>query len=308
MPSQVYDHIVRQFLQEEEGVIVYLSDDTVFTRALRNIVSRVIGFKGDVLFPFSGTKPAMDKCLELRDNRVPCVIFIERMLNDRPTTDFVISLKREFPEVRMIMLTWEATQEAVAYLFELGVSRVLVKPASANKVIEELARAIRPPGELKKLMNRCAEFLGNGDFDEALEVTDRILLLKPDSARGLAMRGDALMGIGETDKAVQSYMAAHESKPIFMAPLVKLAAAFKDMEDERALTYMKQLDEISPLNPERKIEIAEQHLLRNEPEEAEAYLDKGVELAERETLCMVVDITKRIEDAVSAVAPRLAIK
>lgn len=308
MPGEIYDTIVRRFLEEEDGVIVYLSDDGVFTRALRNIVSRIIGFKGDVLFPFTTPGAAMAKCLELRDNDIPCVIFIERLLDNRPTTDFVISLKREFPGVRMIILTWKATQETVAYLFELGVSRVLVKPASANKVIQELAVTISPPSELKNLMDKCQEFLENRDFDEALEVTDRILLLKPDSARGLTMRGDALMGINEADKAVQSYMAAHESKPIFMAPLVKLAAALKDMDDERALSYMKVLDEISPLNPERKIEIAEQHLRRNETEAAEAYLDQSVEAAERETLSMVGDLTERIVDAVSSVAPNLAVK
>ena len=49
MASHQYDQIVRTFL--ETGAIVYLSDDTVFIRALRNIVNRVIGFKGDALFP-----------------------------------------------------------------------------------------------------------------------------------------------------------------------------------------------------------------------------------------------------------------
>jgi len=308
MVGQYFDKVVRDFIEGGEGVIVYLSDDAVFTRALRNIVSRIIGLKGEILFPFIAMPAAMEKCLELRDKDIPCVVFIERMLNDRPTTDFIITLKREFPDVKMIVLTWKATQETVAYFFELGVSRVLVKPASANKVIEELASAIDPPAALKKQMSRCAELLGNGDFDEALEVTDRILILKPDSARGLAMRGDALMGIGETDKAAQSYMAAHESKPIFMAPLIKLAETFKEMDDERALDYMKELDEISPLNPERKIEIAEQHLRRNEHEQAEAYLDKGVEMAERETSSMVADLTERIVDAVSTVAPHLAVK
>jgi len=308
MAGERFDKIVRDFIEEEEGVIVYLSDDAVFTRALRNIVSRIIGLKGEVLLPFTSTSNAMAKCLALRDDNTPCVVFIERMLNERPSTDFIINLKREFPDVKMIVLTWEATQETVAYFFELGVSRVLVKPASANKVIEELASCIDPPTELKKQISRCAEFLASGDFDEALEVTDRILILKPDSALGLSMRGDALMGIGESDKAAQSYMAAHESKPIFMAPLIKLAEAFKEMDDERALAYMKELDEISPLNPERKIEIAEQHLRRNEPEQAEIYLDKGVEVAEREASSMVGDLTERIVDAVSTVAPNLAVK
>lgn len=308
MASKAHDHIISRFLEENGGVIVYLSDDSTFTRVLRNIVSRDIGFKGESVFPFTQQGRAREKCMELRDNNVPTVIFIERMLNDRPTTDFIINLKQEFPDVSMIVLTWEATQETVAYFFELGVSRVLVKPASANKVIEELAVTINPPGELKKQMNRCARFLENGDFDEALEVTDRILLLTPDSAQGLTMRGDALMGIGETDKAVQSYMAAHEAKPIFMAPLTKLAEAFKGMADERALAYMKTLDEISPLNPERKLEIAEQHLMRNETDEAEAYLDQGMDVAERETMSMVGDLTERIADAVSGIAPQLAVK
>lgn len=303
-----YDQTVRHFFEGREGVIVYLSDDTTFTRALRNIVTRVIGFKGDVVFPYGGVGPALNKCIELRDSDIPTIVFIERTLDSHPTTDFLITLKREFPDVHVIMLTWEATPENVAYFFELGVSRVLVKPASADKVIQEMALAIRPPGDFKKQMDRCAALLEAEDYDEALEVTDRILLLKPDSARGLAMRGDALMGIGETDKAVQSYLAAHEAKPIFMAPLIKLAEAFKDMEDERAMGYLKTLDDISPLNPERKVDIAEQHLLRNETEEAEAYLDKGVEMAEREILSMVGDLTERIVDAVSTVAPDLAIK
>lgn len=308
MATSIHDNIISRFLEKEGGAIVFLSDDTTFTRVLRNIVSRDIGFKGEALFPFSTPSRAREKILELRDNGVPCVIFVERMLNERPTTDYIIALRKEYAEARIIVLTWEATQETVAYLFELGVSRVLVKPASANKVIEELAAAINPPGELKKQIKRCQAFLENEEYDDALEVTDRILVLMPDSAQGLTMRGDALMGIGETDKAVQSYMAAHEAKPIFMAPLTKLAEAFKTMDDERALEYMKTLDEISPLNPERKIEIAEQHLMRNETEEAEAYLDQGVEAAERETMSMVGDLAERIADAVAGVAPHLAVK
>lgn len=308
MAGQQFDSTVHQFLDVDGGVIVYLSEDQVFTRALRNIVSRVIGLRGDIMFPFARPGPALEKCLELRDNQTPCVLFVERMLDGRPTTDFIIRLKREFPEVTIIVLSWEITQETVAYYFELGVSRVLLKPASANKVIEELAGAITPPTELKRLMARCRSFLESRDFDEALEVTDRILLLRPDSARGLVMRGEALMGIGETDKAVESFMAAHESKPIFMAPLIKLAAAFKDMEDDRALEYLKELDEISPLNPERKIDIAEEHLRKGETDEAEAYLDRSVEVAEREELSMVGDLTERIADAVAGQAPNLAVK
>ncbi len=302
-----YDHIIRQYL-EDGGVVVHLSGDTTFTRVLRSIISRDMGFKGEALFHFTSPNQAMEKCQQLRDDVIPAIIFVARMIEDRPTTDFIIALKREFPAIKIIVPTWEATQETVAYLFEMGVSRVLIKPASADKVIEELAHTINPPSELRRQMNRCRVLLEREDFDEALEVTDRILLLKPNSARGLTMRGDALMGIGETDKAVQSYMTAHESKPIFMAPLIKLAASFKDMEDERALEYMKTLDNISPLNPERKIDIAEQHLRRNETEVAEEYLDKGMEAAERETLSMVGDLTERIVDAVSPQAPALAIK
>lgn len=302
-----FDHIIREFL-EEGGVIVHLTEDLTFTRAIRNMLSRDIGFKGDAMSHYSSSSQAMEKCLKLRDDNTPAVIFVARMIEDHPTTDFIITLKKEFPSIKIIVLTWEATQEAVAYLFELGVSRVLVKPASADKVLAELALTISPPSELKRQVDRCQELLERGDYDEALEVTDRILLLKPDSARGLTMRGDALMGIGETDKAVQAYMTAHEAKPIFMAPLIKLATAFKDMEDERALEYLKTLDAISPLNPERKIDIAEQHLRRNETDQAEEYLDKGVEAAERETLSMVGDLTERIVDAVSTQAPHLAVK
>lgn len=302
-----HEIIINEYL-EAGGIIVHLSEDATFTRTLRSVISRDIGFKGEALFHYTSAAQAQAKCLELRDHGTPTLLFIARILNERPTTDFIISIRKEFPDAKIIVITWEATQEEVAYLFELGVSSVLLKPTSANKIIAELGTTLNPPNELKKQMDRCAKLLARGDFDEALEASDRILMLKPDSARGLTMRGDALMGIDETDKAVQSYMTAHEAKPIFMAPLIKLATAFKDMEDERALEYLKTLDSISPLNPERKLEIAEEHLKRNETEEAEEYLDKGVEAAERETLSMVGDLTERIVDAVSSQAPHLAVK
>jgi tetratricopeptide (TPR) repeat protein len=93
-----------------------------------------------------------------------------------------------------------------------------------------------------------------------------------------------------------------------MAPLIRLAEAFRDMEDERALAYLKELDALSPLNPDRKIDIAEQHLRQGEHEQAERYLDQSVQAAERETRSMVGDLTERIVDAVSGVAPDLAVK
>ena len=308
MPPDSSDKIVRDFIDKDAGVIIYLSDDYVFTRALRNIVSRVIGLRGETLLPFSSTDQALAKCLELRDEQTPCAVFIERMVQGRPSTDFIIQLNREFPEAKMIVLTWEATHETVAYFFELGVSRVLIKPASANKVIEELAAAISPPIELKQQIDHCTELLRNQDYDEALEASDRILMIRPDSAKGLVLRGDALMGVGRTDSAIQCYMAAHEAKPIFMAPLIRLAQAFRDMEDERALAYLKELDDISPLNPERKVDIAEQHLRQGEHEKAEEYLDRGITVAEREASSIVGDLTQRIVDAVSAIAPNLAVK
>lgn len=308
MPPESADSIVRHFIEKNGGVIVYVSDDYGFTRALRNMVSRVIGLRGDALLPFTSLDAAVDKCVELREQDIPFVVFIERMIDNRPSTDFIIRLSRECPEARMIVLTWEATQETVAYFFELGVSRVLVKPASANKVIEELAAAISPPMELRRQMEHCAKLLEARNYAAALTASDRILMIRPDSARGLAMRGDALMGTGRVDSAVQAYMAAHEANPIFMAPLIKLAEAFRDMEDERALAYLKELDAISPLNPERKIDIAEQHLRQGEHEQAERYLDQSVQAAERETRSMVGDLTERIVDAVSGVAPDLAVK
>lgn len=308
MTMKSAESVVRDFFEKDGGIIVYISDDYGFTRALRNVVSRVIGLRGEVLQSYPAVNAAMGKCAELRDQDIPFVVFIERMLDGRPSTDSIIRIRREFPEARMIVLTWEATQETVAYFFELGVSRVLVKPASANKVIEELAGAISPPMELKRRIERCRELLAGRDFEGALEATDRILMVRPDSARALALRGDALMGLGRTDPAVQAYMAAHEANPIFMAPLIKLAEAFRGMEDERALAYLKELDAISPLNPERKIDIAEQHLRQGEHEQAEQYFDLSMRAAERETRSMVGDLTERIVDAVSPVAPDLAVK
>jgi tetratricopeptide (TPR) repeat protein len=207
-----------------------------------------------------------------------------------------------------MLLTWDPTNETVTYMFELGIGGVLVKPASANRVIREMARSIDPPGEFKQLMERCDKQLVAREYDLALKTSDKILFVNPESARGLTLRGEALMGIGKTDQAIRSFMDAHESRPIYLRPLSNLAAAFRKMEDQRALDYLVRLDELSPLNPDRKIEIAQEFLRSNATNEAEAYLDLSVETMEREAASMIGDLTVRIVDAISQVAPDLAVK
>ena len=120
MPGETADTIVRDFIEKDQGVIVYLSDDFGFTRALRNMVSRLIGLRGEVLMPFTTTEAAMRKCTELKDQDIPCVVFIERMINNRPSTDFIIWLSREFPQAKKIVLTWEAHPGDRGLLLRIG--------------------------------------------------------------------------------------------------------------------------------------------------------------------------------------------
>ncbi|WP_243544987.1 tetratricopeptide repeat protein [Pseudodesulfovibrio tunisiensis] len=303
-----HQRLLWDFLENRQGTLVCVSDDATFARSLRNIVTHILGIRRECQFTYQSPQAALERIRQLAAESVPCVALVERMFGASTSTGFVQRLGREHPETCVVLLTWEARSDAVAYLFELGVDNVICKPASADRIIEQLAQCISPPGELKSHMERCRRLIDTDNPDEALEVTDRILMLKPDSARGLCLRADALLAMGETDKAARAYIDAHENNPLYLRPLKKLAGIFKDMDDDKALTYLKELDAISPLNPDRKLEIAEVHLRRDEPEQAEEYLDQSVEMATRENADMLGEVAERIADIVAGEAPALAEK
>jgi tetratricopeptide (TPR) repeat protein len=202
----------------------------------------------------------------------------------------------------------ETKRENIAYFYEIGVNNVISKPASMNNIIEKMAFTIKPQGKLSEYMSLGKRFLAAGKHKEALEVSAKILEIKPDSPAGLMLRGDVFLDAGRREEAVASYMKAHESSRLYLEPLKRLAHAYEGVDDDKYLEYLKKLDRLSPLNTERKTDIGKVHMARKEMDRAEKYFDQAIETATREAMSMVGSVAEQISEAVSQISPQMSEK
>jgi tetratricopeptide (TPR) repeat protein len=308
MAEKKYDSIVYDFFENKNGAVLLLSEDPLFKKMLSSTIFKIIGTKRDCFFAFENVQAGLKKIQECQKSKIECTVFIERILHGRPSTDTIITLKRLLPDLRIIVLVGETKRENIAYFYEIGVNNVISKPASMNNIIEKLAFTIKPQGKLSEYMSLGQRFLAAGKHKEALEVSVKILEIKPDSPAGLMLRGDVFLEIGKREEAVACYMSAHESSRLYLEPLKKLAHAYEGVDDEKHLEYLKKLDRLSPLNTERKTDIGKVHMARNEMERAEKYFDQAIETATREAMSLVGTVAERISEAVGQLSPQMSEK
>lgn len=308
MNTGLYDRIVFDFLDKTEHLLLVASEDPVFIKILRAAINKTVGVKRDCLYIVPDLPTASKGIRDYTDRKTPTILFLERMLRGRPTTEFIANVKNLFPDQKIIVLVSETRKENIAYFYELGVNNVIAKPASTNNVIEKLAFTIKPQGKLSELMDLGKGFLTKGDHKQVLKVAEKILALKPGSPAGLMLRGDAYLEMGRREDAVAAYLEAHESSGLYLEPLKRLANVFKDHDQERYLEYLKKLDKLSPLHTERKCEIGKVHVDKGEINLAEKYFDQAIVAATQEAMNVIGVIAENIADAVGETSPELSEK
>ncbi len=304
----LYDRIVHEYIEKDGGMIVLLSEDQLFQRTLRSTLLKVIGTKRDCLNVTVNPAAAVKAIKQYEKNKVPCTVFVERILGSKPSTDFIIAMKNVLPDLRIIVLVGETRRENIAYFYELGVNNVISKPASANNIIEKMAFTIKPQGKLSELMSQGKLMMIEGDYPGALRVSAKILKIKPNSPAGLMLRGDCYLGMKDRDKAINAYLQAHESSHLYLEPLKKLANVYRGYNEEEYLKYLKKLDRLSPLNTERKCDIGATYVKRKEMSMAEKYFDQAIETATQEAMSMVAGVADRIASTVIETSPGMSEK
>lgn len=308
MADKRYDGILYEYFEKKNGTVVLLSQDQVFKKMLSSTIFKAIGTKRDCLSVYEEVQAGLKKIQQSQKDKLDVTVFIERMLGGHPSTDTIIALKRLMPEIKIIVLVGETKSENIAYFYEIGVNNVISKPASINNIIEKMAFTIKPQGKLSEYMHIGKKFLNAGQYEAALEVSDKILSIKPDSPAGLMLRGDTYMETDRRADAIKCFLSAHESSRLYLEPLKRLANAYDGVDDNEQLKYMKMLDKLSPLNTERKTDIGAIHVKRKEMDKAELYFDQAIETATKEAMSLVSNVAEQINKAVAKVAPEMSEK
>ncbi|MBU1042190.1 MAG: tetratricopeptide repeat protein [Proteobacteria bacterium] len=306
--SPMYDNDIRCFLEVQGGTLMILSDDTLFIKTMRTGVLRTLQIARDCVESFRDAEAALRGIRSRAQTNGPMLVMTERLLAGKPTLDFVRSVKQLYPQQKVILLTYETTKEALSLLFEIGVDHVLTKPVSVDMIIEKMASVIKPQTKLSQLVQDARMHLDLGEYDKVFKVCDAILGMKQDSAIAFMLRGEAFMRGGNETEAVDEFEKAHQSSPLYLEPLKKLADVHREGNQDQFLNYMLQLDNISPLNVDRKCEIGKCYARKQSPDLAKEYFDKAIACAQEEAKRYLCSLLADMANAVLETSPELSEK
>ncbi len=289
--------VIHDFAVNNHGIFLVISEDPIFVKMLQSALFKQLGIPHTHVLFLKGIEKLLDAIPgHLEAGRQPFII-LEQRFRGRPLDQYVQKIKSMSAQIRVIVLTNDITRDALALLFELGVDNTIVKPLSLNTLIEKIANAIDPPARLGKLIEQAKLLLAEGDPESALSITDSILALKPDSASGLMLRGDALRDLGKPAEAILQYQQAMEAAQNYMGPVQRLATHYAEHGDtERELYYLEKLDTLSPLNYERKIDMGKANLVLGQKERAHTNLDCAVRIAGQGDTHLLGEVATRLAD------------
>ena len=292
--KQLEGHVV-DFATTKKGFFLVVSDDHNFHSILRGALQKHLAIPEGCISQINNADHIVKHIKDTSVRRKNLVLFMERMHQGKDTGMLVRQIKSAFDNVKIIILTDETEQQRLVLLHEIGADNFITKPISINTLIEKIAFTIRPQGKLGQLIDLAKGMVNRGHYEQGLKASRKILELKPNSAAGLLVMGDAYRGLKKMDKARDSYLQASESANMYMEPLKKLADLFAETgEREQQLIYLEKLDRLSPLNVERKVDMGEIHVEMGNETRAEELFDQAVTQAKREAFSYIGLVAEKI--------------
>jgi len=299
-----YEATIINFITQENGHIVILSDDQSFITLLRQILLKQFSLGNALTMVTDGDQ--LERVIQNRTKANPGVlVFMERFMNGHEQDHLVRKFKETYPALRIIILTNDVKREQLMLLHEIGADNCVTKPVSINTLVEKMAFTLKPQSKFGQLIDAPKTHLVNNEPEAALELSRQVLEIKPNSAAGYMIRGDAYHQMGELETARESYEKASAYAELFLEPLRRLSELHGTMGDPQGrLQCLERMDQISPLNAERKVDMGEIHLSMGHAEEAQALFDTAVQITKDE----ISRITNRIASLYMDKDPPLAEK
>lgn len=302
-----YKGVVGEFV-ESPGVFLLVTRDKTFFQTCRSALV-AMGLKGDALHmvPRLAGVPAYVQTMK-RDGFTPFV-FMEYAIDSELALSTLRFTKAENKDVKVVVLSRELSRERLFQFYEDGADSFLKKPASINSVITKIAFQLKPQCEVDALVEEGREHVRCNRFEEALALAESILSKWPCNAAAMVILGDAKKGLAMREEALKAYESAERNSSDYLEPLQKIVELHDEEGDkEAALKYLGKLDRMSPLNCNRKIQIAERHFEQGNAMEAEKYFDRAIESAKEEALSVVGEMSMDIAEAAARFDPKLATK
>jgi len=291
----------------ENGQIICISDDRAFADTLRSLVTDTLKMPPSSL----NIATVADKVVQLARKAVEAqkapLVLIEQGINGHDLSFMTRIVKTGFPELKILMLAQETDRNHFALLHESGVDAFLIKPLDSAGLLEKIALALKPKGQVDRSIEWAKNLLQKGDHLRALQVANQALEQQTNSSAVLILIGDIFRAMKEYEKAAESYLKASSGSSLYLEPLGKLVELYAERGDiVKQLQYLEKMDEVSPLNLERKIQIGELLVRLNRAEKARQTFDQVMKLSHRQAKENVACVAYRVADVYTDIDPKMA--
>lgn len=328
---------VLQFIRNNGQFLFISKEDTSF-RLLRTALSTgLTGSRFSLSLIRYQEMPKMFEQIEnyLKRSQYNLLIIDIKTQNDSSN---IRDLRSKFSrnQIPILVLMQEMGDNVINLLKEMGANNIVVSPYSPINLIEKIANTLKPSG-LSEIIENCQKLLSQKQYQAVIRVCDKILKLKPGSSAAHMLKGDAFLGMSQNQSdpdadshrksALNFYMLAWQGNSKYVEPIKRLVNYYKaDANIQEQLHFLKELDTLSPLNIDRKIEIGlilinnlkekkkvesadNKEEIAKEAEEITKFLDMAVDLAKKENNEEQLKlIYQSISNALADLDPELAKK
>jgi tetratricopeptide (TPR) repeat protein len=294
--SHQSEAIIREYVNREFGHFVVSSDDRVFINVLRRTIVTELGLPSNCMTVLTSHEQIVKTVKEMSVRKKSVLVFIQTSMNNVKLEDIIKQIAWRIPNGKVVIVTTEAELHHLALLREQKIAdNWIVKPVVINQLLAKVASIIKPHGNLDKLIQGAKQYLEQGSFRHVLIICKKIFETNPDSAVACLYMGDAHRGLEQEEEMVRAYEQAGYLDEMFLEPACRLVDFYRAKGDkEKELRYLEKLDTLSPLNMDRKMEIAKLHLEMGHNDDASGTFDSVMKMT-----------TKKMNDAVSQMALKI---
>ena len=275
--------IFRHYIEKMGGAVLLVSNDSCFSRVTKACFK--IANLSENSYIYTKEFPNLFKTINsILSERNHVTVLIEKYLEGRISIDDIGPLQEKYKsKIKVIVVTSETDSNTIALIYERGADNVIIKPASFDTITEKIASTLSPNNEFDELIDSCKTALLLSDLDLAEELANKILKIRPGSATGLMLKGDIYLRRKDFNKSETFYVKAVLYTKLYLDPLKRLVN-FYDITGnvKRKIVYLTKLDNMSPLNRERKLLLANSYLSIADNKSAYKYFEQAVKLAKKE--------------------------
>lgn len=299
----VYDFV------DDGGVFLLVGSDKIFYQTLKRTMVYELGVESEFVQTLHTPGRALDAVIVLRKENLTPFVFLEYLTEGQSNLPALKAIKADYPEVPVVVVAHELNKERILQLYEEGADHVLGQSLSVNEIIRKVVHIIKPQTEIDELVKGGRQLLDERRYEDAIRVANTIFQKRPDSARAHLIMGDAFKGMAQREQALASYKKAEENSDMFLEPLKRIFFMHAEEGDKLGmLEYLVKLDDLSPLNFNRKIRIADLNYDIGQVDEAERYYDTAIKSAATEARSIVGEMSIDIADKLTDSNPELAAK